>query len=95
MKSKKRLSGRAGRGFGAAPWLARMVELTERWKVRVRRKFRDAKLEPDVMGSKLIEHGAICYANCVMEMENLIQEISGQSRARTKGPPASRRSPAR
>jgi hypothetical protein len=62
-----------------------LVKLIEKWRVRARRKFHDAKLEPDVMGRKLIEHGALCYFNCSEELQTLVDALpSSATPAATK-----------
>ena len=75
---KKRESQKAGavtdrsgpERFSAAPLLA-VIRL---WKERAHGKFESAKLEPDVMGRKLIEHGAICYFNAATELEEALKQ---------------------
>ncbi len=42
------------------------------WERRARNKFRSAELEKDVMGKRLIEHGAMCYFNCAQELRKAL-----------------------
>ncbi len=42
--------------------------LVGEWERRARRAFFDAEHEPDPMGRRLIEHGAMCYFNCIQEL---------------------------
>lgn len=42
--------------------------LALRWMRLAGLKFQDAKREPDAMGARLIEHGAVCYFNCAQEL---------------------------
>jgi hypothetical protein len=57
------------------PLKARYLQnLADTWMLRARIKFRDAKLEDDPMGQRLIRHGAICYFNCAMDIKRLLGE---------------------
>jgi hypothetical protein len=60
---------------GSGDLLARMVELAEKWRKTSAYKFRSAELEPDEMGKKLIQHGAVCYHNCRSELQTLVAEF--------------------
>lgn len=42
------------------------------WEKRARNKFRSAEREKDVMGKRLIEHGAMCYFNCAQELKEAL-----------------------
>jgi len=42
--------------------------LLTKWERLARNKFLSAELEKDAMGKRLIEHGAMCYFNCVREL---------------------------
>ncbi len=46
----------------------KIINLIERWENIARRKFADGESESDPMGKRLIEHGAICYTNCALEL---------------------------
>ena len=59
--------------------LALIVELPNVWRKRSARKFKDAKTEKDVMGKKLIEHGAMCYFNCSEELQKLVDELAAST----------------
>lgn len=48
-----------------------LKHLVEKWRLRAAAKFMDAKRENNVMGKRLIEHGATCYANAATELENI------------------------
>ncbi len=43
-------------------------ELITRWERIAHRKFHDAEHEMNDIGRRLIEHGAVCYANCAREL---------------------------
>ena len=60
-----------GAGSGC---MARLVRLSDCWKGRAAKKFMDAKDENDEMGRKLIEHGAMCYFNAAMELEEALKQ---------------------
>jgi hypothetical protein len=49
--------------------------LVARWKRSAAYAFKSAKLETDVIGKKLIEHGAMCYFNCYRELQTLFGEL--------------------
>jgi hypothetical protein len=55
-----------------------LFDLIEGWKNSARKQFECAdktrKEEKNEMGARLVEHGATCYANCVMSIEKLINE---------------------
>lgn len=46
--------------------------LVRKWRGRAKNKFRNAESEKDNMGKRLIEHGAICYANSATELEAVL-----------------------
>jgi len=50
-----------------------LMELSDQWMTQARIRFRDAALEQDPMGKRLIEHGATCYFNCARELQRAIQ----------------------
>lgn len=56
---------------------ARLQAILKDWRQTAQRAWSDAQAEPDPMGKRLIEHGAMCYGNCVTELEALLQEIAG------------------
>jgi len=59
--------------------LARMVEIIKTWRKRAGRKFKDAAIEKNVMGKRLIEHGAMCYFNCSEELQTLVDELAASA----------------
>lgn len=59
--------------------MARLVRLSDCWKGRADKKFMDAKCENDEMGRKLIEHGAMCYFNAAMELEEVLKQIQADA----------------
>jgi len=75
MKPRKD-SADKGAGSGC---MARLVRLSDCWKERAARKFMDAKGENDKMGRSLIEHGAMCYFNAAMELEEALKQIQAVS----------------
>jgi hypothetical protein len=65
--------------------------LAEKWRASAARKFHDAELEPDEMGRRLIEHGAVCLFNCSQEAQTLagalpVLTIPGESQKSTPPP---------
>ena len=50
-----------------------LQDLCDTWAQRARAKFASAELEKDEAGRRLIEHGAMCYANCALELRELLQ----------------------
>jgi hypothetical protein len=42
--------------------------LIEKWNHSARRAFCDAEREQNMMGKRLIEHGAMCYFNCANDL---------------------------
>lgn len=44
------------------------ASLADSWEAIARNKFRDAEVERDPMGKRLIEHGAMCYFNCAQAL---------------------------
>ena len=67
---------------GSGDLLARMVELSNKWKQSGVYAFASAEKEPDEMGKKLIQHGAMIYHNCWSDL----QEIVAVLRASTTQP---------
>lgn len=53
----------------------KLLELVAKWKRRALKSFADSELEQDAMGKRLIEHGAVCIANCMLELEEAIGEL--------------------
>ena len=49
-----------------------LLELQEKWRQRAAKAFADAKLEQDPMGKRLIEHGAVCHFNCMMDVRKML-----------------------
>lgn len=49
-----------------------LLQLTRKWGLDGARRFRDAELEPDPMGRRLIEHGGVCLFNCIMDVRRLL-----------------------
>jgi hypothetical protein len=45
-----------------------LIAAVEQWETLARRKYADAAQENDPMGKRLIEHGAVCLANCAREI---------------------------
>ncbi len=56
-------------------------QLIDKWNQKARRAFRSAETEPDVMGKRLIEHGAMCYFNCANDLTEVLASLSPQSLA--------------
>ena len=50
--------------------------LKNEWKRRATFAFKSAENEPNIMGKKLMEHGAMCYLNCATEMERFLADAS-------------------
>ncbi len=50
-----------------------LQDLCNTWAQRAQAKFASAELEKDEVGRRLIEHGATCYANCALELRELLQ----------------------
>lgn len=65
-----------------------LLALVETWKNRARRQFLCGEQTTDCpMGKRLVEHGAMCYANCAMELEAALSaNAAGQ-------PPAAQEKP--
>ena len=53
--------------------------LIRSWRTRAQKKFADAESETDPMGKKLIEHGAMCYLNAAMELEEVLAQLPDAS----------------
>ena len=64
---------------GSGDLLARMVELAEKWRKSSAYKFKSAELEPDEMGKRLIQHGAMCYHNCWSELRTLADALAAST----------------
>ena len=56
--------------------LTKLITLAESWENMARRKWADAEKEKDLMGKKLIEHGALCYQNCAHELRGALASLS-------------------
>ena len=54
----------------------RLENLQARWRALARRKFQGATQEKNSMGKKLIEHGAMCYLNCALELNEALGQAS-------------------
>ena len=79
MKSKKT---RRGQAIRSTPLLA----LVETWKYRSRQQFLCGEQTKDCpMGKRLVEHGAMCYANCALELEAALSANKGVTVAPTPG----------
>jgi hypothetical protein len=50
--------------------------LMANWVATARAKFRSADMEPEAFPRRFIVNGAICYANCFMELSQLIESRS-------------------
>lgn len=68
--------------IGSGDLLDSMVELANKWKQSGVYAFASAEKEPDEMGKKLIQHGAMIYHNCWSDL----QEIVAALRASTTQP---------
>src|ERR1035438_5752267 len=76
--------------IGSSALLGSMVELAERWRKRSCFAFKSAELEPNDMGKRLIQHGAMCYHNCWSELQTLVDELRAsttQSKSKNSTPP--------
>ena len=62
-------------------------ELLTIWRKRAARKFKDAETEKNIMGKKLIEHGAMCYFNCSQELEKIAASLPALA-TQTKSKPS-------
>jgi hypothetical protein len=54
----------------------KLMDLVSHWENMARRKWTDSENEKDVMGKKLIEHGALCYQNCARELREVLAFLS-------------------
>lgn len=52
----------------------KLEALAQQWERVARNKFRTAPMEETEFGRRFIEHGAICYYNCLTELRALIGE---------------------
>lgn len=50
-----------------------LLSIANNWLHTAACKFKSAEQEPDVMGRRLIEHGAKCYFNCARELQSHAQ----------------------
>jgi len=50
-----------------------LQQLANDWERIAASKFASADHEPDPMGKRLIEHGAICYWNCAQQLRKAIE----------------------
>jgi len=50
-----------------------LKRLADAWERIAGSKFASADHEPDPMGRRLIEHGAICYWNCAQQLRKAIE----------------------
>ena len=51
-----------------------LIGLSAKWKARAIRKLADADRETNDAGRRLIEHGAMCMATAVIELNTIIDE---------------------
>jgi hypothetical protein len=51
-----------------------LEELLATWKQRALGKFMTAASEKDAFGKRLLEHGATCYVNCALELEEVMRD---------------------
>lgn len=69
--------------------LQRMVRpFVLQWRRRAKKAFEDAAREPDEMGKRLIEHGAMCYCNAATELEAALARKKDGAAPRPSGTPA-------
>lgn len=47
--------------------------LIDNWEDKARRAFYDAESETNVMGKRLIEHGAMCLFNCALSLKEALK----------------------
>lgn len=81
LTAERKPTEREGRSMDAQE-MDRMVErlhkLSAGWRGRARAALRSAAKEPDPMGKRLLEHGAICYANAARELLSCLQ-VGGET----------------
>lgn len=66
---KKPPQGVGATGFMATPEQREALgRLALEWMHQAGLRFQNAKHEPDAMGARLIEHGAMCYFNCAEKL---------------------------
>lgn len=53
---------------------AAFVGLRRKWLLLAQSKMVSAKNEPNPIGRRLIEHGAMCYFNCAEELKCLLRK---------------------
>ena len=90
---KKLFSSRSGKEGLRHEEIEQLKRIAAAWKRLARCKFDSARVQmkrnefgewvPDKFGRQFIEHGAICYNNCSMELEDFISEIQSGISART------------
>ncbi len=67
-----------GFGCGSLAWYFVLkhfdskINLINNWENIARRKWIDSEKETDIMGRRLIEHGAMCYQNCARELREVL-----------------------
>jgi hypothetical protein len=67
--------------------IERLKMLADAWKHTAKCKFDSAKAQKpeDEFGKRFIQHGAMCYNNCAMELGNLISSIQNEILANSSG----------
>lgn len=61
-----------------------MRAMALRWEDLARRKFDVAENETDAMGKRMIEHGAMCYYNCAIELLEFLNGLEATSKESQK-----------
>ncbi len=61
--------------------IAQLRTLVEEWRQSAKYALANAKAEPEEWPRKFIEHGGICYANCVMAVDQLLENRASPSPA--------------
>lgn len=56
-----------------------LEQLAKKWMQSSKRRFNMAEQEPNMMGGKLMEHGAVCYFNCATELNDIIKSMENPS----------------
>ena len=49
-----------------------LLELIDKWKKAAKFGFLSADQQHDQFGKRFIEHGAICYTNCVLDLKQVL-----------------------
>lgn len=53
----------------------RIIAMLARWKQKARYAIKNSEREKDPMGARLIHHGGVCTANCMLELEQVLREV--------------------